>query len=234
MLFSASFKALPTSPVGRATVDSEAVQAYWQQWLVTKSAALRRALFFYYESWAQAQAAGLFRRYAHPLAEWQDYVSLASQALLQAIDRFDPTRQPYFRAFAAPYIKGTILRGLSCYVSDQRAHVEVGEPNQCEQRLDVLANKSVGLAFTYFLTMGICEQSPVDNNPLSLCCEMSSSQQLQMGLARLPTRERQILLYHYYQQMSFVDISRLLGVHKSRVSQLHQQALRHLRAVFIF
>lgn len=227
----------PITPKTVIVVDSERARGYWQQWLIAKTPALRLALFYHYEPWAQGQAAALYRRYRHPLAEWQDYVSLASQALLQAIDRFDVTRQPYFRAFAAPYIKGTILRGLSCYVSDQRAFTEATEsslyePSQHQQHLDALANRSVGLAFGYFLTMGIAEQSLVDNNPLSLCCDASQQQQIHMALARLPRRERQILLYHYYQHMSFVDISQLLGVHKSRVSQLHQQALRHLSLAY--
>ncbi|WP_143518142.1 sigma factor-like helix-turn-helix DNA-binding protein [Pseudomonas sp. PIC25] len=34
---------------------------------------------------------------------------------------------------------------------------------------------------------------------------------------------------HYYQQLSFVQISELMRVSKARVSQLHGQGLRRLR-----
>lgn len=45
----------------------------------------------------------------------------------------------------------------------------------------------------------------------------------------LPEREKLILALIYYENLSLTDVSKVLGVHKSRVSQLHQQAIKRLR-----
>lgn len=45
----------------------------------------------------------------------------------------------------------------------------------------------------------------------------------------LPERERLILALIYYENLSLTDVSKVLEVHKSRISQLHQQALKRLR-----
>jgi RNA polymerase sigma factor FliA len=45
----------------------------------------------------------------------------------------------------------------------------------------------------------------------------------------LPERERLILALIYYENLSLTDVSKVLEVHKSRISQLHQQAIKRLR-----
>jgi RNA polymerase sigma factor FliA len=46
---------------------------------------------------------------------------------------------------------------------------------------------------------------------------------------QLPEREKLILALVYFENLSLTDVSKVLDVHKSRVSQLHQQALKRLR-----
>jgi RNA polymerase sigma factor FliA len=45
----------------------------------------------------------------------------------------------------------------------------------------------------------------------------------------LPEREKLILALIYYENLSLTDVSKVMGVHKSRISQLHQQAMKRLR-----
>lgn len=58
-------------------------------------------------------------------------------------------------------------------------------------------------------------------------------QRLQQTLANLlkglTERERTVIRYHYLQETSFEDIGKMLGVKRSRISQIHHQALRSLR-----
>lgn len=58
-------------------------------------------------------------------------------------------------------------------------------------------------------------------------------QRLQQTLANLlkglTEQERTVIRYHYLQETSFDDIGKMLGVKRSRVSQIHHQALRSLR-----
>lgn len=46
----------------------------------------------------------------------------------------------------------------------------------------------------------------------------------------LPEREKLILALVYYENLSLTEVSRVLGLHKSRISQLHMQAIKRLRA----
>jgi RNA polymerase sigma factor FliA len=46
----------------------------------------------------------------------------------------------------------------------------------------------------------------------------------------LPEREKQILSLIYFENLSFTDVSKIFEVHKSRISQLHSQAIKRLRA----
>jgi RNA polymerase sigma factor FliA len=48
-------------------------------------------------------------------------------------------------------------------------------------------------------------------------------------LKGLTEQERTVIRYHYLQETSFEDIGKILGVKRSRVSQIHHQALRSLR-----
>ena len=45
----------------------------------------------------------------------------------------------------------------------------------------------------------------------------------------LPEREKLILALVYFENLSFTDVSKVFGLHKSRISQLHNQAIKRLR-----
>ena len=49
------------------------------------------------------------------------------------------------------------------------------------------------------------------------------------GMHRLHERDRFILTLYYFEQVPLTDISQILGVTESRVSQIHMRALRHLK-----
>jgi len=46
----------------------------------------------------------------------------------------------------------------------------------------------------------------------------------------LPEREKLILALVYYENLSLTEVSQVLGLHKSRISQLHMQAIKRLRS----
>lgn len=209
----------------------------WEQWRGSRDVKARAALFFSYSAWTRTMARYMFSRYPHPLAEWADYINLASMGVLQAIDRYDPCHGARFKTFAEPFIKGGILKGLSCYVKDHRSispdrlsdvmdHVNL-EDN--DQMFNAVVNAAVDIAFGYFLESGIVDQQPVDNNPLSLFISEGNSSTLMIAVESLPIREQQIIVGHYFQGLSFTELGNLLGVTKSRISQLHSQALKRIR-----
>ena len=219
------------------TAENDEEQSLWRHWLATKEPATRSQLFFFHSPWARTLAGYLLTRYPHPLAEWADYLNLASIGLLQAIDGFDPLRQVRFRAYAEHFIKGAVLKGLSCYVKDSRPVSKdrlssISSTNRftdTDADLEQVVNAAVDLAFGYFLELGVLDQEPIDNDPLSLYTEEARDDSLSQLVKKLPDNERQVIVGHYYQHLSFVALSELLGVSKSRVSQIHAQALKRIR-----
>ncbi|MGJ7921936.1 FliA/WhiG family RNA polymerase sigma factor [Neobacillus sp. LXY-4] len=61
--------------------------------------------------------------------------------------------------------------------------------------------------------------------------EKERKQQLISLIDELPEKERIILSLIYYENLSMNDIGRILGLHKSRISQIHSQVLKKLRKV---
>lgn len=217
-------------------VDGEAA-VLWAVWLAERSAASRMALFFCYADWARMLASLTLARYPHRLAEWQDYVHFASLGLLKAIDRFDPAVQARFQTFAEPYVRGEILKGLSCYVKDGKAQAdvtavglfldeaEVGEWSA----FDTVVNAAIDLAFGYFLELGVINEEPVNNDPLQMYSNDRQLDCLVDYVERLPTREREVVVAHYFQYLSVAEVAELLKLSQPRVSQLHRQALKRIR-----
>ncbi|MBX8532895.1 sigma-70 family RNA polymerase sigma factor [Pseudomonas cichorii] len=224
------------SKVTDTNIEGNDEHVLWCDWLDGKTDSSRSRLFFFYSRWLRMITGLLYSRYPHPLAEWGDYVNLASIGLLQAIDRFNPLLSTRFQSYAEPYVKGNVLKGLSCYVSDQRRYyrerlesISVAEDGQMESNLEQVASVAIGLAFGLFLESGIVDQEPRDNNPLSLYEVERDSDTLNECVKLLSANERQVIEGHYHQYLSFTEISELLGVSKSRVSQLHAQALKSIR-----
>lgn len=48
----------------------------------------------------------------------------------------------------------------------------------------------------------------------------------------LPEREKILLSLVYFENLTFTDVSKIFGVHKSRISQLHNKAIKKLRTAF--
>jgi RNA polymerase sigma factor for flagellar operon FliA len=219
---------------------SSAVEAaLWERWISKRDVTARVELFLLYGNWSRMLANLVLARYPHPLAEWGDYVHFASIGLLQALDRFQPDLQTRFQSFAEPYVRGAVLKGLSCYVSDKKnlvierlAHQESHRDFDKDSAFDTIVTTAIDLAFGYFLELGIIDEEPVDNSPFKAYAQENQHQQLGDYVDQLPERERHIIISHYYQHLSFTEISQLLEISKARVSQLHTQALRRIRSCY--
>jgi RNA polymerase sigma factor for flagellar operon FliA len=69
--------------------------------------------------------------------------------------------------------------------------------------------------------------SPLD--PFAMCYRREQRDLLNRALACLPEREQLILSLYYQQELSMKQIAARLGVHESRISQLHTAALLRLK-----
>src|SRR5581483_9675403 len=68
--------------------------------------------------------------------------------------------------------------------------------------------------------------------PESLTSEREQRDQLARAIAQLPERQRSVIALYYHRDLSMKQIARALGVHESRVSQIHTAAIRRLQSHF--
>jgi RNA polymerase sigma factor for flagellar operon FliA len=71
-----------------------------------------------------------------------------------------------------------------------------------------------------------------DQNPFDPSQELEFSEQrdrLRLAIDCLNEREQLLVRMHYFEGVTFEKISRILGVSKQRVSQMHSRAIRRLR-----
>lgn len=69
-----------------------------------------------------------------------------------------------------------------------------------------------------------------DSNPLVILASGEMREQLAGEIENLPEKQRMVLSLYYYEDMNLKEIGEILEVTESRVSQLHTQAVLHLRA----
>jgi RNA polymerase sigma factor FliA len=71
------------------------------------------------------------------------------------------------------------------------------------------------------------------DNPFELCLEGEMKALLEEAVSRLSEREQLILSLYYHEEMTMKEISEVLGIVVSRVSQIHSAAILTLRAALI-
>jgi RNA polymerase sigma factor FliA len=229
-------------PTAQQSPCTETVQAWWQQFRVTRDQRTRATLIEHYLSLARAIAARVYRLRTDDSVAFDDYLQYGRIGLMQAVDRFDPQRGIPFEAYASRRVRGAVLNGLG-YESEllaQRAfHAarlrdrvrSLRENPLSKDRLEKLVHVTLTLALGAILDGELDE--PVDESPASNPYEVTELQQLTRRVwdqvAKLPERDGRILLGHYRDGLEFQDIAAQMGLTKGRVSQLHAQALGRLR-----
>ncbi|HHT9144440.1 MAG: FliA/WhiG family RNA polymerase sigma factor [Candidatus Brocadiaceae bacterium] len=73
-------------------------------------------------------------------------------------------------------------------------------------------------------------KDPKVKDPLSCLETQEEKTLLANAIAELPKRERLVITLYYYEDLMLKEISQLIGISESRVSQLHHRALFLLRA----
>jgi RNA polymerase sigma factor for flagellar operon FliA len=191
--------------------------------------------------------------------ELDDLIHDGIVGLLDATERFDPSRAVRFRTYAEARVRGAILDGLRRgdwrprslrrgrrEVDDAAGNLRaaLGRPATEEEiaaelglALDadreLLRETSAGPLLSLDAP---CEGGTTVSEPaaaVDLHATLEHDQLLELltrEIARLPDRERRILELYYHEGLNMKEIGAVLGVTESRVCQLHSQAAARLRS----
>lgn len=235
----------------------QAEAALWELWRSHGDQEARAQLLAMHLPYARIVAASYFRKRFHNEIEFDDYLQLASVGLIESMERFDPAAGAQFRTFAARRMHGAILDGLEHLTEKQQQiaarqrlkaqrHKSLAEgalePSTAadagarpqEKALQYIAEAGLAFALAWLLD-GTGMVEPVDKSeaiPFYRSVELRELRERILDLVRgLPPQEKKVIHSHYLQEQPFEEIAVQMGVSKSRVSQLHRQALMRLREI---
>ena len=189
-----------------------------------------------------------------PSSELDDLIGDGCVGLIRAVDRFDPSRGVPLEQYARRLILGAVLNGVrkadpvpermrrTLRDADKRRYVlaqELGSlpthgameritPPLVPARTEAYRRNALSLD----TTLPRSERLQLDHSadPQEIAIVRLERECMRRAIASLPQRQRRIVVAHYFADQPLRALVAPLDVSPQRVSQLHQIALRKLRA----
>jgi len=193
-----------------------------------------------------------------------DLISAGVIGLIEAVDRYDPSRDNKFMTYASFRIKGSILgelRSRDVLSRSNRKKVRDLEKTslKLEQKLgreatdnEVAAELKLDIDQYYHIKKlsGVSfisleeisgfsneekenlKDSLTDNNAedaLTLTGIKEIKNETAKAIEQLPEKQKLVISLYYQDDLTMKEIGKVLGYTESRVSQIHSQAIFHLR-----
>lgn len=228
------------------------VARHWEAFVASADPQARDALIVHYLVLVRAIA----RRLAGVLprgVEVADLVSEGTFGLVEAIERFDPSRGLAFSTYAVPRIRGAMvdaLRAMDWAPRSVRAaarriqdavvqlETELGRsPSEAElaERLGIDAEscRRLRLEGRRAALLHLEDHYPgVMDDPLMATVDEEDRAVMAAALGTLPHREAFIVRLHDGFGVSLLELAGMLGISHSRAFQLHKRGIRLLRIAF--
>lgn len=241
----------PTSAVRLHDRDLP-VAPHWEAFVERGEVEARDALIVHYLALVRAIA----RRLAGVLpsgVEVTDLVSEGTFGLVEAIERFDPSRGLAFSTFAVPRIRGAMVDALRAMDWAPRSvRAAARQIQEATVELESQLGRSpteAELAERLGIDPEICHrlrlegrraallhledhQPGATDDPLLATIDDEDRAVMAAALGTLPAREAFIVKLHDGFGVSLLELAGMLGISHSRAFQLHKRGIRLLRIAF--
>lgn len=233
----------------------------WEQYSVTQSPEIKDKLIIHYASLVN-YIAGRLNMYLGQNVEYDDLVGYGVFGLIDAIDKFDLTKEVKFETYASLRIRGAIIdhmrkmdwvpRSLRKQQKDiDRAYTELehtlGRPATDEEMIEflgirpdefeeLLKKTSISTLISLeqhieqgqsYEGMGVVNRSAA--SPEEYVEKLEMQDMLRDSIDQLPEREKKVVTLYYYEELTLKEISLIMGVSESRISQIHTKGISRLR-----
>lgn len=230
------------------------MQPLWLKYKETKSVDLRNAIAENYLPLVKI-VCGRLAVSLPPHLDKDDLLSSGFFGLLDAIDRFDPTRNVKFETYAALRIRGAMLdylrskdwipismrqrirkyeqtvsqleNELGRSATDKELAAAMGISVDELQTLINQCNAATIIPLEEYLKTDVNEA--VDTNPANSTELFELKDTLAKAIERLPEKERTVVSLYYYEELTLKEISLVLHLTEARISQLHTKAIFRMR-----
>ncbi len=235
--------------------DPATLVAAHTEYAVTRDPRVREQLVEAYAGTVRAVA----RRFAGRGESEDDLAQVAFIGLLEALDRFDPSRGLPFRAFAVPTMVGELKRHFrdrrwrmrvpralqERYLEVRRVRDELAQdlgrvPSVADiaaalelPRDDVVEALEAGATFNMSSLDGVCTGSVVvaAGGPERGYQAVDDRLHVEALLARLEDRQRLVLDLRFGAELTQAEIGRRVGIGQMQVSRMLSRTLAALRTV---
>ena len=159
------------------------------------------------------------------VVEEKDYFQFGVEGLSEAIDRFDPDFGTKFETYAIQRIRGKIIDELRKLQIKPRANYQNQDPTKVVYR-----NVSIDQPFDSEDGFTLSDIIPSDYElPDDEYHALEKKELLVQAIKDLTERDRIIITLYYYKHMNYKEISKILNITVSRVSQLHSKIMKELK-----
>ena len=230
------------------------MSALWLRYKETKSVELRNEIAEHYLPLVKIVCGRLAVSLPQHLDK-DDLLSSGFFGLLDAIDRFDITRNIKFETYAGVRIRGSMidyLRSKDWIPVSMRQKIrkyeqtvskletklgraatddEVAEALEISiddlQTLINHCNAATVIPLEDYLKTDAAEA--VDTSPTNSLELFEIKETLAKAIERLPEKERTVVSLYYYEEMTLKEISLVMHLTEARISQLHTKAIIRMR-----
>lgn len=204
----------------------------------------------------------LLRRYLGKGVEYDDLYQLGCLGFVKAINKFDPQYKVKFTTYATPLIIGEIKRFLrddgavkvsrsvkTLYVKIKKylllksGEMEPPTVEEIAKEFSVTKEEVIFAMEAAHLPLPLFANNPNDDNDDSMCLAdkiVASDDSAYLDhlmiknmLARLPIRERQVILLRYYRNATQSEVARRLHLSQVQVSRIEQKVLQSMKAFML-
>ena len=230
------------------------ISALWLRYKETKSVEVRNSIAEHYLPLVRIVCGRLAVSLPQHLDK-DDLLSSGFFGLLDAIDRFDITRNIKFETYAGVRIRGAMidyLRSKDWIPVSMRQKIRKYEQTVCKletelgraatdtelaealeisidelQLLVSQCNSATVIPLEDYLKTDAAEA--VDTNPANSTELFEIKETLAKAIERLPEKERTVVSLYYYEEMTLKEISLVMHLTEARISQLHTKAIFRMR-----
>ena len=178
-----------------------------------------------------------------------DLIAIATEELIKVSRRYDAKLNDSFWGYVRQRVQGGMLdylrsldivsRGDRKLIKDIEKEInKYYNKHQEEPTDDYLAEvlnmpikkiKKARLAGDIYTIMPIEEQLEIFDDVSKKIEEEELIQIIQKELGQMDKREQTIIQLYYFEELSLKEISEILGITESRISQIHKSVIRRIR-----
>lgn len=242
-------------------MSEKEIEQLWQQYSLTQSVQIKEKLIIHYASLVK-YIAGRLTMYLGQNVEYDDLISYGVFGLIDAIDKFDLSKEVKFETYASLRIRGSIIdhmrkmdwvpRSLRKQQKDMdRAYTKLehtlGRPATDEEMIayleitpdafyELIKNASIATLTSLEQHIdqgqdyeGVGNINKPEETPEEHLEKQETQDMLKEAIEQLPERERKVVTLYYYEELTLKEISAIMGVSESRISQIHTKGISRLR-----